>query len=135
MLCNTRNIGQVLVRHDKRQEGRSGYNLRKMVSLYFNMLVIFSLTPLYISFILGLVFSLLGTLESLLVIINKRIYPHEKLGWSLLIASVLTFLSVQLLILASVGEYAGRLLLSVNKSPQYVIRQKRDRLSDSVVRS
>lgn len=130
VLRTTRNIGQMLVRHDQRREGRSGYNLRKMVGLYFNMLVNFSVIPLRISFVLGIIFSLMGLLGSLAVIVNKLVHPNEELGWSSLIASVLTFSGVQLLILGLVGEYVGRLLLNANNSPQFVVRDKRDRKDD-----
>ena len=42
----TRNYSRVLVAHDPRREGRSGYTLRKLVSLYLNMFTNFSILPL-----------------------------------------------------------------------------------------
>lgn len=60
---------------------------------------------------------------SIVVIIEKLLYPETPLGWSSLVIAVMVFSGVQLLILGVLGEYIGHLLLSSNETPQFVIRE------------
>ncbi|MEQ8225828.1 MAG: glycosyltransferase family 2 protein [Candidatus Eremiobacterota bacterium] len=117
----TGNIGKIEVKHDKRQNGRSGYTLRKLINLWLNMFTNFSIIPLRLSSLLGLLFSFLGFIFSIEAIIEKIIRPHIPMGWPSLIVVIMIFSGVQLLILGLLGEYVGRLFLSYNQSPQFVI--------------
>jgi len=56
----TRNIGTVVVRHDRRQAGSSGYTLKKLAALWGDMIVTYSLIPLRVLAALGIVLTLLG---------------------------------------------------------------------------
>jgi len=46
-------------------------------------------------------------------------------GWFSLITSVVVFSGAQLMFIGLVGEYIGRLFLTENGTPQYVIRESR----------
>lgn len=118
----TRRIGKVQVHHARRVEGRSGYTLRKLVRLWLNMFVNFSVIPLRVSSLLGLVFSALGGVMSLLVVVEKLSHPEIPIGWPSLVVIVTTFSGLQLLMLGLIGEYLGRLFLSFNQTPQFVVR-------------
>lgn len=119
----TRNIGQVLVRHQKRREGRSGYTLRKLVGLWLNMLVNFSVHPLRVSTIFGFLFSIVGGLFSVYLIIDKIMHPEMPAGITSILVTVLILSGINLIILGLLGEYIGKQLLSLNQTPQYVIRE------------
>jgi len=119
--CTT-NIGKIKVRHDKRKKGSSSYTIKKLIRLWLNMFVNFSIVPLRISFFLGLIFSCLGLILSIFIVIDKLLNPEIPLGWPSLIITVMVFSGVQLLILGLLGEYIGHLLLSNNRKPQFVIR-------------
>lgn len=119
----TRNIGQIKVRHEKRREGRSGYTFRKLVRLWLSMFINFSVIPLRISTLLGLGYSFLGLATTIYVIIDKLVHPETPIGWPSLIITVMIFSGVQLIILGLLGEYIGRLFLSSNQTPQYVVRE------------
>ncbi len=122
-LRSTRNIGKIQVSHERRQKGRSGYTFRKMVREWLNMLLNFSIVPLRMSSLLGLIFCLLGILFSIYVIIGKFLHPQEPIGWPSLIIVIMIFSGAQLLILGLLGEYVGHLFLDNNQTPQFVIRQ------------
>ena len=119
----TRNIGRVQVRHEKRKGGRSGYTFRKLVHLWLNMFVNFSVIPLRISSVLGLAFSSFGVILGVLVIREKMSDPAMPVGWASLIITVIVFSGVQLFMLGLLGEYVGRLFLSNNQTPQFVVRE------------
>lgn len=75
ILRSTRRISRVLVRHDARADGKSGYTLRKLVSLYMNMFVNFSVLPLRVASVLGLAVSALGVLLAFVFAIEKIYFP------------------------------------------------------------
>lgn len=119
---STNKINSVFVGHRPRQEGRSGYSLRKLIALWVNGATTFSVKPLRISVILGVVFAVIGITGAFLVIINKILNPDMAAGWSSLISVILLLGGILLVSLGLTGEYVGRIYLCLNKAPQYVIR-------------
>lgn len=122
LLQVTQSIGQIEVAHAPRQQGGSSYNLRKLVRLWLNMFLNFSVIPLRISTAFGLLFSAVGFIGTVYVVVDHFFEDSPTLGWSSLMFTLLLFCGVQLLILGIAGEYIGRLYLTSNKRPQFVVR-------------
>jgi len=120
----TSKIGKVKVDHHARLTGHSGYTFRKLIKLWSNMFVNFSILPLRISVILGHIFALFGFLFGLKTVIEKILNPDIPQGYSTIIVVVAIFAGIQLISIGMVGEYLGRLFLSQNKQPQYTVRKK-----------
>jgi glycosyltransferase involved in cell wall biosynthesis len=120
----TDNIGKVKVEHNERIEGRSGYTLRKLISLWMNMFTNFSILPLRISTMLGFLFAFIGLVMGVYTVIEKISSPDLPIGYAALFFAISIFAGVQLISLGMVGEYVGRVFLSLNKKPQYTIRIK-----------
>lgn len=123
ILSVTRNITSVDVDHYDRYAGDSGYDFRKSISLWLKMAINFSIVPLRLTSLLGLFFSGLGFLLAILFIIQKFTLDLMPIGWSSLIVTILIIGGVQLLALGMVGEYLGRVLLTINSKPQYVVAE------------
>ena len=121
ILSVTRNIGSVEVAHHERFAGDSGYGFKKSISLWLKMATSFSIVPLRITSFVGICFSGLGFLLAILLIIQKFTLDKMPIGWSSLIVTILIVGGVQLLALGMLGEYLGRVLLTLNSRPQYVI--------------
>jgi undecaprenyl-phosphate 4-deoxy-4-formamido-L-arabinose transferase len=60
---------------------------------------------------------------ALLVLVRKLMSPDMALGWPSLIITILLLGGMQLLALGVIGEYIGRVLLTINRQPQYVVRR------------
>ena len=118
----TRNIGKVLVKHAERKKAKSGYTLRKLIALWLNMFVNFSVLPLRISTFLGIFFSVLAGVFSIYAIIEKIVNPGIPMGITGIFVAILAFAGIQLLMLGLIGEYLGKLLLADNQTPQYAVR-------------
>lgn len=118
----TQSIGKLEVAHAARQQGQSSYNLRRLVRLWLNMFLNFSVLPLRISTAFGFLFSAVGFIGTVYVVIDHFLEDAPTLGWSSLMFTLLLFCGVQLLILGIAGEYIGRLYLTTNKRPQFVVR-------------
>ncbi len=119
----TRNIGTIQVQHQPRREGRSNYTSRKLLRLWLNMFVNFSVMPLRISTLLGLAWSVLGLLLAVQVVIERLTRPDVPVGWASVLVAILLFSGVQLVMLGLLGEYLGRLYLTENQTPQFVVRE------------
>lgn len=118
----THNIGNVEVEHFKREQGTSNYTFRKLLNLwlaYWN----FSVIPLRISFFLGLFSGAAGVLIAVLVVINKLLHPSVPVGWSSSLCVSVLFFALILMVLGIIGEYLGKMILILNNTPQYIVRE------------
>lgn len=116
-----RRIATLTVTHHARSDGRSGYSLRKSVSLWLQMATSFSIVPLRLVSLAGALASCLAFIIGLAVVVQKLRHPELPVGWASLILSILFMGGLQLLALGAIGEYTGRVLLNVNKRPQFVV--------------
>lgn len=123
ILRTTSSIGKMKVVHNARKNGESGYTLRKLVSLWLNMFTNFSILPLRIAMIAGLIVAICGFIYGGTAVIEKWINPDLPVGYASTIAIITLFSGVQLMAVGMVGEYLGRLFLCNNKHPQYTIRK------------
>lgn len=117
----THNIGRLQVSHLTRKSGRSNYTIRRLVRLFLAMSLNFSVLPLRLSTLLGISMAGFGILGLLSVVI-EALQGRTPEGWASLMVVTLLLSGVQLIILGVLGEYLGRLFLTINTKPQFVIR-------------
>ena len=125
ILRSTANIGRVEVRHENRTHGSSGYTLGKLISLWGNMVVSYSLIPLRILGVVGLVMTIVGCYVGISTYIDYLLPQlQDPTEYETLTAVTTFFRGFQFLAVSVVGEYVGRIYLSLNSDPQFVIREK-----------
>lgn len=118
----THNIGNVEIEHFKREYGSSNYTFKKLLTLwlaYWN----FTVLPLRVSFFLGIGSAIAGVLIAILLIINKLLHPEMTVGWSSTLCVLVVFFGLVLMVLGVVGEYLGKIILILNNTPQYIVRE------------
>lgn len=98
-----------------RAEGTTGYTLKKLLHVWMNGFTNFSLAPLRIAFAIGVLFAalFLGFLISGIASASP---------WLLIASFIAVCASLLCLVAGMVGEYVGRIFMSLNRMPQYVIR-------------
>lgn len=119
----THNIGNVTIEHHEREYGQSGYTLKKLIKqwmAYFN----FSVIPLRIASVIGVVSAVVGFVMALVTVIRKLLDPTMLVGWASTISLMVFFFGLVLMVLGIIGEYVGDLVLAVNGTPQYIVRKK-----------
>ena len=121
-LRTTDNISSVPVEHFDRVYGTSGYTFKKLVSLWSNVMG-FSIVPLRIARNFGAVVALIGIIGAIIVFIRKLMFPAAAIGWSSLMFAIFFFSGMMMLFLGIIGEYLGRMFLSMSNNPQYVVKQ------------
>jgi glycosyltransferase involved in cell wall biosynthesis len=117
----TQDVDRLLVRHLPRAIGRSNYTPRRLMRLWLNMFVNFSVMPLRLSTLFGFALSVVGAIGGIAALAEALISQTPP-GWASLFAALLLLSGVQLLILGLVGEYLGRLYLTINRRPQSTVR-------------
>lgn len=122
ILNATNRIGRLQVRHDARSDGTSGYTLRRLVRLWMNMFFNFSIMPLRIASVAGMLLCGLGGVLAASVVVEYFFMTEPPLGWSSLMAAIALFSGSQLLILGLFGEYLGRTYLTLAGKPQSLAR-------------
>ena len=71
----------------------------------------------------GVVSAFVGFIYGIYTIIRKLVDPNVLLGFSSLMAAILFIGGMLMIMLGLVGEYIGRIYISLNNSPQYVVRE------------
>lgn len=122
LLQSTSRITTIRAQHHQRSNGTSGYSFHKSVSLWLKMATSFSVAPLRLISVAGVLGSALGFVLAVVILVKKLLDPSMAIGWPSLIITVLMLGSMQLLALGAIGEYIGRVLLTINRKPQYLVR-------------
>lgn len=120
----TTRFGSVVVRHEARQIGESGYNLRKLVTHAVNMMTGFSSLPLRIASVMGFLFALFGFLVLAYVLLRYLLSGSSVPGFPFLASIIAIFSGVQLFALGIIGEYLARMHLRIMERPPYVVRER-----------
>ena len=118
----TNRIGRVKVEHDKRVYGKSGYTIKKLLQVWSSMFTGFSVIPLRLSLGLGWILSVLGFVVALITLVERIVDNTVPSGYATMIIIVTIFSGVILIALGLLGEYVGRIFISLNKKPQFTIR-------------
>ena len=122
LLQVTQRIGSLEVQHLPRQAGHSTYTLRRLIRLWLSAWVNFSVLPLRVATLLGLALAVAGLLGFGIVVYWWFTNQGPPLGWGSIMAALLVFSGTQLVLLGIIGEYLGRMFLTINQRPQAVIR-------------
>ncbi len=127
ILRSTSRIGRQVCQHSDRMEGQSSYTLTKLARLWLNMFTGFSLLPLRITSYLGIVVSLMALLMTVYFVIIRftgPIFYFQDIppGWASTIVAITFLAGLQLIMLGMIGEYLGRVFLTMNGTPQFLIR-------------
>lgn len=117
------NPTEIGVSHESRFAGESNYSFYGLIRYNFDLVTGFSLFPLQVFTLLGMLISFCSFFFVVFLIIRRFIVGPEVEGVFTLFAILFFFLGIVLLGLGVVGEYIGRIYLEVRKRPRFVIRK------------
>ncbi|WP_395740815.1 glycosyltransferase family 2 protein [Prosthecobacter sp.] len=122
ILGATNRIATLEVLHAERSGGRSGYTPRKLIRLAMSLLFDFSVMPLRLASVLGMLLCALGVVILAEVVLETIFVGQRQIGWGSLMGTLTVFSGAQLLMLGLIGEYLGRAFLTVSGKPQSLVR-------------
>jgi glycosyltransferase involved in cell wall biosynthesis len=108
---------------DKRYSGTTKYSVRKMLNLAIDGITSFSVKPLRMAVILGLLMSLFSFLYAVYAIIMRLFTQTVVGGWTSTILSILFVGGMIILLLGVIGEYIGKIYFEVKRRPRFIIRE------------
>jgi undecaprenyl-phosphate 4-deoxy-4-formamido-L-arabinose transferase len=123
LLQVTQSIDSIVVTHESRQVGESGYTLRRLIRLWLSAWLNFSLLPLRIATLAGFTMATIGMIAFVIVLWLWFVGRGPQYGFGWLMSALLIFSGIQLVMLGLIGEYLGRMFLTINQRPQAVVRE------------
>jgi glycosyltransferase involved in cell wall biosynthesis len=117
----TNDFSWVIVQHNQRPSGSSGYTFRKLFEHTLNMLTSFSSLPLRIASFVGFAFMVFGVLILLYTFTVYLFGGGRVPGFTFLASIIAIFSGVQLFSLGIIGEYIGRIHQQALNQPCYVV--------------
>lgn len=114
-------IASVPIKHFDRAYGESNYTLKKLLGLWSNIAG-FSIVPLQLSKRLGVFIASVGFIGLVILLIRKLVKSTTLIGWTSTMMTIIFFSGIILLTLGVVGEYVGRMFLTMGNYPQFVVR-------------
>lgn len=123
ILTITQNLTQINVGHLPRLSGKSNYTFSKSVSVLMKLFTGFSVLPLRLATITGCVATIVGFVLILKYLYDYFISKNYIEGWTTVVVLIIFFGGLILITLGIIGEYIGRMYLTLNNKPQYSISE------------
>lgn len=106
----------------KRTAGESKYPLKKMLAFAFDGITSFSVSPIRIVSVLGIVSCFISIVAGLYALVQK-IMGHTVAGWTSIVWSIWFIGGLQLMGIGLIGEYIGKIYKEVKNRPRYIIEK------------
>lgn len=119
----TNKVANIDMEHRSRQQGESGYTFRKLFSMWLTYFTNFSIIPLRASVVVGMIFAAVGFIIGLIMLLRKFFGPKIVIGYTSTIVLLLFIGGVIMMILGLVGEYIGRIYMTISDMKQFSVRQ------------
>jgi glycosyltransferase involved in cell wall biosynthesis len=113
-----------------RTDGRSTWGIRSLIGLSIDGLTAFSVAPLRVATILGLLFALTAFVYGAQIVYETLAYGEKVPGYPSLFVGVMVLGGVQLIMLGVVGEYIGKILYEIKGRPVYFVAEHDMKLRD-----
>ncbi len=123
LMTVTSKYANVEIDHHERISGSSGYTFKKLFKMWLNIFISFSMMPLRLATYLGFLFSGCSFIGMVYLVIRKIVRPFKVSGYTSTLLIILFIGGVIMIILGIMGEYIGRIYMTVSGMSQYNIRE------------
>jgi len=108
---------------EARVDGRTTWNMRRLIGLSLNGLTAFSVAPLRFATMLGGVIALIAFIYGLKIVYETLFYGEQVPGYPSLFVGIMVLGGMQLIMLGVVGEYIGKILEEIKGRPVYFVAE------------
>ena len=112
---------EVPIAHEERFAGRSKYSLYSLIRLNFDLITGFSVVPLQLFSMIGMVVALMSAMLFVVLIVRRIFIGSEAEGLFTLFSVVFLFIGLALFGIGLLGEYVGRIYAQVRERPRYIV--------------
>ena len=117
------NKKELLFKREPRAFGKSKMNFFKLFGLAIDGITSFSVAPLRLASVLGLLISTMAFVYLLFVIVKTLFFGDPVAGYPSMISIILFIGGIQLVVLGIIGEYVGRIFYEAKGRPDYLVRE------------
>lgn len=110
------------VEHGKRFAGTTKYSFWRLIKLALNTSTSFSVIPLQIATIAGLIIAALSLLFGGYILFRKIFYDFGVVGYASIMFAIMFFGALQLIVMGLMGEYIGRIYSEAQARPLYLLK-------------
>ena len=123
VLKSTNRIINVDIEHSPRKYGKSNYSTLLLLKTTFDNIINFSSAPLQFISLFGIMASFTGLILAFIYALRYFMFDSIVSGWTTLVVLLNIYGGLILLSIGVIGEYLNRILVEVQGSPKYVIRE------------
>jgi undecaprenyl-phosphate 4-deoxy-4-formamido-L-arabinose transferase len=116
------NPAEVVVEHEERAAGETKYSLYNLIRLNFDLMTGFSVVPLQMFSLAGIMIALLSALFFVFLVVRRFIVGPEAEGLFTLFAIMFFLIGIALFGIGLLGEYVGRIYQQVRHRPRYLVQ-------------
>jgi len=120
----SRDVAGVTVKHGARTSGRSGYTLRKLLSMFSNLVINNSSILLRTAAATGMFFAVVSFALTAVAVYRKLVYDVAVQGWTSLFAATMLVGGLLLVSVGIIGEYLVRIIENGETKPTYFVRRR-----------
>jgi len=113
---------EIEVEHEERASGESKYSLYQLIRLNFDLMTAFSLVPLQMFSLAGMMISLASILFVCYLAVRRLLIGPEAEGVFTLFGILFFLLGIALFGIGLLGEYVGRIAQQVRQRPRYLVQ-------------
>lgn len=124
MFSISKDIVNITITHATRKYGASTYTLKKMISMFGNLMINNSSYLLHLIGRIGVLTFFFTSALGIYLIFRKTIWGIDATGWTSLFLAISFLGGLNLLAVAVIGEYLIRIVRTIEKKPQFCIRHQ-----------
>ena len=107
----------------EREHGVTSWNVWSLVGLSIEGLTSFSVAPLRVASLLGVLLAASALLFGIWIMLETMLFGKDVPGYPSLVVSIMIIGGVQLLMIGVLGEYIGKLLSEIKGRPVYFVAE------------
>jgi hypothetical protein len=107
----------------ERKHGASSWNFGSLIGLSIEGLTSFSVAPLRVASMLGLLLAATALLFGAYILIQTVLFGQDVPGYPSLVVGLMVIGGVQLVMIGVLGEYIGKMLSEIKARPVYFVAE------------
>jgi polyisoprenyl-phosphate glycosyltransferase len=115
---------------EQRAQGKSSWSLRSLIGLSLDGLTGFSVAPLRMATVLGLILAVIALIYGGQIVYETIVHGASVPGYPSVFVGVMVLGAVQLIMLGVLGEYIGKILYEIKARPVYFVAEHDLKLRD-----
>ena len=111
------------VENRTRAAGKSKWNFKSLSKYAVEGITSFTLKPLKISIVIGILISIIALISAIAIIIQTLIQGKDVPGYASIITAILFMGGIQLISIGILSEYVGKIYLETKNRPNYLVKE------------